>query len=365
MRLLIPIIFLASLLQVVFGVGKVLLERDLIDFSVYYQYSKLFLAGGNPYTLSPQTRIPLNYPPSSLLSFIPFTIFTQRDAQMIFTILSLIALLVSCNALLSYFGFSRPARLILLSLALQNFPTKFTLVLGQVNMVILFFIIFSFIWEQKKRYKLSGIALGLATMIKPITLPLFIYFLIRKKITVIKNGLSLLLISNGVMLLIFPYLGSYFWERIPYLIGQTATSVNLYDQSLRAFLIRVGLPGYALSIIAVLILYFAAIFNYLRRKNQSDALNSLTFFSLILAITTIGSSFTWQHHLVFLIPGFFAETLYFLKSKSALRGILLATSFVLVSYHFPDIAHPPTTNPFLISHSLMGSLLLIGLLLKH
>jgi hypothetical protein len=368
-KIIIPLtafFFILALLQVVLGVGNVLRQRELIDFSVYYQYTKLFLNGGNPYLIAEKTPIPLNYPPSFLLFFSPFTFLSQFPAQIFFTLTSLAALLYASNFLLCFFRFPLPVRLLLLSLLLQNFPTKFTLVLGQVNLIILFLVVLSWLSCQKRQQVISGLFWGLSILIKPLTLPLFLYFLIKKKFTTIITASVLIVITNCLMIFLFPYLGAYLSERLPYLFSQTATVANLYDQSLRAFLIRIGVDGYLYSIVTAALLYIAAIINYLRQKGGFDSkLRDLTFFSLILAITTAGSSFTWQHHLVFLFPGFIAETIYFLRSKSTIRGIILATSATLVGYHFPDIAHPPTTNPIFISHSLIGTLILIGLLLTH
>ena len=119
----------------------------------------------------------------------------------------------------------------------------------------------------------------------------------------------------------------------------------------------------AVSLAVILVLTAVAVKLYLKPQKAGFApLTSLRFFSLLLALTTIGHSYAWQHHFVTLIPGFIAESVYLMKKKNTLRGFLLLASAILVGYHFPDISHPPTTNPILISHTLVGALVLIGLL---
>jgi len=172
---------------------------------------------------------------------------------------------------------------------------------------------------------------------------------------------------------------------------------------MRAFLVRLGFAnGKDLSNVMILILLAVISVKYLKNKASIQRmkplrqlanrpiekykmkLNDLVFFSQILLITTIGNAFAWQHHFVFLFPGFIAATLSILRpstNTSEVAGIqgllrggiwkqnnviklsLLLLSAILVGMHFPDIAHPPTSNPFLISHTLMGGLALFIMLL--
>ncbi|MBI4991213.1 DUF2029 domain-containing protein [Candidatus Gottesmanbacteria bacterium] len=380
MKFLTLIIFLTSLLQVVFGVNKVQSRIFLIDFNVYYQATKTVYSGINPYNQAFET-VPFNYPPSSFLIFAPFTLFNQNVAQTIFTLLSLLSLLASSYFLTSLFPATSnwTMRLLITSAFLQNFPTKFTLTLGQVNLVVLLLLVLMFFFDQKKKEVWSGICFGLASMIKLTPIVLGIYFLVQKRFMALFIGVGILFLSNFLFIWRIPATASFFQSTLPQLALQTGSGASLYDQSFRAFLSRIGSvsSSYQISLIIVFALIILSIIKFKKQKND------LVFFSLILALTTIGSSFTWQHHLVFLFPGFVAETIYFLKllttsdggpdligdssevKELIIRGSLLLLSATLVGYHFPDIAHPPTTNPFLVSHSLMGTLILVGLLLTH
>lgn len=355
------LVFFVALFQVLFGLVKVLLARNLLDYSVYYGYSKLFLQGKNPYELS--NLIPLNYPPSSLLFFIPLSVFPQKISEALFTIFSISLLLFALRKLLSFFKMSLSLQLLLLAALLQNFPTKFTLVLGQINLVILSLAVLSWIFDQKGRNLLSGVFLSLSILIKPLTFPLLFYFLFRKKFKTFLISLGTITVINIIMVITNPPLSRFFMERLPYFVSQTGTIANLYDQSLRAFLYRTGLSDYRLSLFITMGLFGVVFLKYRKIRQMGSDLANLRLFSLILAVTAIGGSFTWQHHLVLLFPGFIAETIYFLKTKNFLRGFFLLLSAILVGYHFPDIANPPTNNPILVSHALMGSLILIGLLL--
>ena len=361
-KLLILVIFLISLSQVVFGISKVQSQVFLIDFNVYYQASKTLLSDQNPYHQVFNT-VPFNYPPSSFLFFVPFTLLGQKEGQVLFTLLSLLSLLSSSYFLTSLFPITSKwtVRLFITSLFLQNFPAKFTLTLGQVNLIVLLLLILMFVFEKKRKDLWTGICFGLASMVKLTPIILGLYLLFKKRFLALFIGIGMLLLSNLFFIWRWPETASFFQSILPQLNLQTGMGASLYDQSLRAFLSRIGLTFLTcpLSLIIVSILVVLSVVKFLSQRDD------LVFFSLLLAITTIGNSFTWQHHLVFLFPAFLAETVYFLQSKSVLRGIILATSFAIVGYHFPDIASPPTTNPIFVFHSLMGTLILIGLLLTH
>jgi len=363
--------FILSLFQVIRGVGRVVSTKELIDFKVYYQAVNASLLGQNPYFMNFGENIPFNYPPSSLLFLAPLTFLTPQSSEIILTDFSIISLLLGAYMLTSLFQISRnwTIRLLIFSFLLQNFPTKFTLVMGQVNLILLLLIITSFNHDQNNRPIQSGFLYGTASMVKLIPLPLGIYFLLRRKYLALATGIITFIAANVFVTSLFPNTGDFFLKRIFELSLLKNTIPTLYDQSLKAFFLRIGFYGntQGISLIIVAFLFTITAMSYFKKKikKKDRILNDLTFFSLILAITTIGNSFTWQHHLVFLFPGFIAETTYVLRNRVKIRGILLFLSAVLVGYHFPDIAHPPTTNPIFISHGTVGALILIFLLLTN
>lgn len=347
-------LFFASLLQVIFAVGKVIAGGKLADFEVYYNYSKIFLSGGNLYA----QNVPLNYPPSALLFFTPFSLLSQKTAEIVLTTLSIIALLTSLYLLTKPLIKNLSLKLIIMALILQSFPIKFTLGMGQVNLIVLFLIVFSFIKDQENKQIQAGIYWGIASMIKLIPLPLALYFLAKKRYKALFTGLALFIISNLSLIATFPQMSGYFQNILPGLTSSVGKGVSIYDQSLRAFFMRLRLPqNYELSIFIGIILLILAVNKY--RKDRHD----LTFYSLILAITTITNSFAWQHHFVFLIPGFIVIITSVTYSNNLVKRILVFISYILLSYHFPDPNHPWTANPFLLSHTLFGGLLIITLLL--
>jgi alpha-1,2-mannosyltransferase len=360
------LIFTLSLIQLGFGLFQVLSKTPLIDFSVYYQAASFALQGNFHYNAL-YNGIPLNYPPSAFLFFVFLPLLPLFPSQMVFTMLSITALLISGIILCRLFPKTKsiPICLLILSCLLQNFPTKFTLVMGQVNIFVLLLLVLSFYMDQKGHQVQSGVFYGLASLFKLTPLPLGLYFLLRKKYKTFFVGIGLVVISNMVGGLLIPDSFKFFYTTFPSLLTAN-TFMSIYDQSVRAFLARLGIGNTLLitwTLAGLLTLWASWNYKMSLRSHGNQTVTDLTYFSLLLAIITISNGYTWQHHLVLLFPGFIAQTVIVLKEKKIIRVELLLLSAILVAYHFPDIAHPPTTNPILLSHAFIGAGILIGLLL--
>lgn len=352
-----------SMLQIIFGLAKHLNGR-LIDFDIYYRYSRILLSGNSPYGLEFTQGIPFNYPPSSFLLFAPFSLPSFLSASLLFTATSFFSFLLAIYWLLKLLFKQKYLRFILISLLIQNFPFKFSLVTGQSNLIVLSLLIFAFIFDHKKRPYLSGLFWGFAASIKLMPLSLFLYFLLTKKFKSLITGILLFLLANLLVLLISPESISYLKTHLPSLLSIGGIYTSLYDQSLRAFFARLNLNSVVFSsnLVVLSLIFFTAWKHY---YGKFTLLNNLKLFSQILIITVIGNSFAWQHHFILTFPALITASKIALNKKSWGYWSVLLLSAILIGMHFRDIAHPPTTNPILVSHTLMGALILYGLLITN
>ena len=152
----------------------------------------------------------------------------------------------------------------------------------------------------------------------------------------------------------------YLSSHLPGLLEKSGFVTTLYDQSLRAFLSRLSYKSDVLiSFSIIMLLIILVIWNYFRRKSS---LRNLIFFSQILLVTTIGNSFAWQHHFVLTFPAFIAASKIIYEKRSQTLFLIILLSALLVGYHIPDLSHPLSTNPFFVSHTLIGALILFGIL---
>lgn len=364
------LLFVVSFLQMESGIAAVLKRSHLIDFSVYYHAGETVMKSHNPYTVTYGNNILFNYPPSSLLIFIPFAFFYQQQSEIIFTALSIICILLSGFLMTGGYPYklNRALRLVILATLMQNFPTKFTLTLGQINLIVLLFIILAWVLDQNRKPVLSGICFGIAAMVKLTPLILGIYYLSRKNLKAFFTGITVLILTNIPFLIILAKQPTFFSKNLPELLFQTVMTTSVYNQSMRIFLTRIGLQNTAsfltVIVIGIIVLFALKKYQMYQSVQQKTLDTNFRLFSVLLILITIGNAYTWQHHLVFLFPGFIATTVAVIHRNDYLKGIFLVISALLVGMHFPDIAHPPTNNPFILSHSLIGSLLLIFLLLN-
>lgn len=358
--------FALALGQIILGLSKVLWRTNLIDFQVYYEASQDFLHGINPYQNLYHLKIPFNYPPSAFLFFLPLVFLPLKVSQIAWLTLSFFCLAAFVWLLFRLYLPKEKLwlKVLIISFLLQNFPTKFTLVMGQVNFLVLFLIVASFFFYLKQRDNLSGFFLGLAVAIKISPILLIIFFLTRKKLKIVISALFTFGVANFIF--VFSSLGAvnyYFRTRMPSLL-QTATQGVYYDQSFLSFFFRLGSKGMIGSIFNLAFFVGGVILLFFKFKKTKDSLSDLRFFSLLLLLITITNSFTWQHHFVFLFPAFLSATFYLLKKKRPLYGLILAVAAFLVGFHFRDLEYFLLTNSIIASHGLLGALILGGLLLR-
>ena len=360
------LIFFLALSQIILGLSKVLLQTNLIDFRVYYGAAQDLLRGANPYQQLYSENIPFNYPPSALLFLFPFAITSLKMAQIVWLALSFLSLFATGWI---FFKLYLPKRewwlkLLLMAVLFQNFPTKFTLVMGQVNLLVLFLISASFFFYLKKKETPSGLLLGLAAALKISPILLTIFFLARRKFRIVAIALITFIVSNLIFLFLSPdTLFSYFKTVLPNLL-QAANQGYYYDQSFLSLMARLGGTGEIWQILNLFFLVGGTGLLLVKFGRLKDSFSELRFFSLSLSLIVMTNAFAWQHHLVFLFPAFLCATFYLLKKKEFLYGLILATAALLVGLHFREPSHPLLANPIIASHGFIGALILGSLIYR-
>jgi len=297
----------------------------------------------------------------SPLAFIPF-----KASQIIWLTLSFLFLFSFAWILFQLFIPKKEwwLKLLLISFLLQNFPTKFTLVMGQVNFLVLLLLTASFFFYLQQKSRLSGLFLGLAAALKISPIFLIIFFLARKELKIVVSTLITFIAAN--LIFVFSSLETtinYFQTKLPELLWTTNLGFY-YDQSMLAFLSRLGLEGTIWRMANLLLLVSGIVFLLFKFQKTKNPAADLRFFSLLLLLITITNSFAWQHHLVFLFPAFLSASFYLIEKKEPLFGVILALAALLVGFHFRDLEYFLLTNPLIGSHGLIGSFILGGLLLR-
>lgn len=332
------------------------------DFTVYYQSTYDVTHHVVPYT-DKKLFTAFNYPLITTILFLPLLPLPQLWAQCAFLVLSYVSVFGSVFLTLKILK-QKPSVFILLcatAFALFAFPTKFTLGMGQINLISLFFLLF-FFWRYQQRKKDYLIWFIFACICKPILLFLLLFFVFRKKWKEIGITLGML----GALGMLCSYAFGlqhaslyYFQHTIPSLLSYAGREVY-YNQGISGLVGRLtenlSLREIATDITAAIIV---SICSFVFRKKVRD----ITLFSLLLTLLVILDGLSWQHHFVFLLfPFLFTwfETAHLIKKSFFLGCWVLA--YLLVSL---NIKQPQSFASFpavlLLSHVFYGALILLGL----
>lgn len=364
-KILLVLILLASFLIFL----KSLTLNNYPDFRLNYLGAVQYMHGINPY-LHSATPVTFIYPPSILFIYIPLSFLSIENAQIVFTILSILCFLASIFILFKLFklSFFSNLGLLFLILALNFFPEKFTLGMGQINNLVLLCVCLFLYFYNFKKDIVSGTFISIAVVIKLFPLLLIPYLVIKKKWKILGAFTGVFLFF---LLFIHFVLNSEF---IPYFSRHILPSllsgykIDYYNQALSGFLARIIAAGSVFDLVNKILSAGFILFTFLilwsRNKNKKTELLSV---SSLITISLIVNSFSWQHHFVFmLIP--LLITFFHIKNngKDKRLFIFLGLSYLLMAINLKN----PSNFPILIqSHVLYGAFILyilnIYLLLKQ
>lgn len=321
------------------------------DFSVYY-YSTQRLVAGLPIYGSTGLFTGLGYPPQSLLFYLPFTLMPYQLAQGIWISVSflLLPVIVWLTVRLLNWRVGVVDILCLSCLFFLSFPTKFTLGMGQVNLLALTTILLSFYCSNSKT---AGLFLGLSVLLKPQLVFVGLLFLLFKKWRELQWAVLLNCIAVVFVLLFF---GDA--DVIRYLTVETKSlSAYIergvyYNQGISGFLSRITTDSTAATVvpwIRVGIIVLSAALLWRKTIDKADAAClSLLYIVLLLPVS-------WQHHFVFLFPAYIWS---FRNATTNQERVFLLASAVLVSWNTKQPESVFLLPGFILSHGFFGVVLL-------
>jgi alpha-1,2-mannosyltransferase len=221
-------------------------------------------------------------------------------------------------------------------------PFRYNISLGQVNIFLLGFILFSLILSWKKYYKLCAFFLSLSILIKVTPAILLFYFLIQKQYKIIAYTFIFSLLFFGLSIIIGgiePW--KWFFRFLPNMsYGTQIEGIEKLEHpvylSLSSFFMRlIGKNQQVVSLLTYISAIIALLFIYLQsRKIKNHELLLLP----LLILMVIASPVTYLHHLIFLMPGLFVLLFYILynfknsERKLYLGIILLLTLLICIDF---------------------------------
>lgn len=336
----------------------------LPDFSIFYTSAQDLVKGISPYA-DTSLFTAFNYPLATSFLFIPLSLLPYQWSQVVFTvanILSVFCIVYLCFVLAKK-RLSVSPFLIITSFIFLSFPTKFTIGMGQTNILSYALLLTAFVFFEKKKQLVSVGFFILAVLLKPVLgLTLFVFLFEKQwKFFFAVFFSTLLCIVSVPLLFRQPFANITFFYQ---LTGQTLNGrETYYNQGLLGFISRL-----TKSIDIRKFLYTATAFPFIilfvQKIQKSKLVEKL---SLAVTLLLILDPLSWQHHFVFLVLPFFTTFLAIqkIKQKKYIYYALLCISYVLLSW---NIKNPAAFSriPFslLLSHELYGALLLFFLQVK-
>lgn len=336
---------------------KVLTASSYPDFTIYYNAVHVWLEGLNPYLKIGNLAYFL-YPPISLLFLLPLLSFPIEIAGKLWIVANIVLLLITLKLLFSLYKvrFFSIEGLCILLLVFIAFPTRFTLGMGQINIVIFFFITSMYYFIKKKKDFESGIFLGFSILLKLQPLLFIVYFLLKKRWRVFGGFFIVIMVGVIFSLVFIPehVFKYYFLKVVPDLL--TSFPKEYYNQSLSGFLGR-QFPGNSISpLIRMILSGLIVCTTFIFIQNDKKKHQEIFHLNILLVTQLLINNISWQHYYILLTLPLVHLYIYIKRSHHPwYYDVILAVIFILIGI---NIKHPENLPMILTSHVFYGSIIL-------
>jgi len=302
--------------------------------SAVYRAGALTLVHGDPlYTrdvltaLPDWVRLPFTYTPAAAPLFLPFALVPSGLVWGVIAVLSVVALMVVITVVSSSPG--HPPRWWVLpagtAAALALEPVWKTLFLGQINLILMAFVVLDVLVLSARRSRWAGVLIGVAAAIKltPLIFVPHLFFTGRWKDGL--RALGTFVVLEAVMFAVIPVDAARFWRDSATDPSRVGSVHWIFNQSLNGLVSRAShlAPwslAVAIGVAAVLAVPAVWLVVRLHRRGEDAAALLVTaFYGLLL------SPVSWSHHWIWAVP---LITLLLVKGK---RWAAAAVTLLFVS----------------------------------
>jgi alpha-1,2-mannosyltransferase len=322
-----------------------------LDFNVYYSGGTALRHGRALYEGALSGGLPFTYTPFAAGLFAVSTAVSRAHAARLMLLGSLAALVVTAWLLVGWLGARRLGRLGvaagLSAVALWLEPVHTTLVLGQINLLILVAVCFDLSRPDDRWYK--GIGVGLATAIKLTPAVFIVYLLVTRRWRAFWVSSATMLASIVAGFLVSPRDSAVYWGGAFIDGGRIAgvTPMSFADnQSLHGLAVRLAhghrtaTPLWLALAAAVLVVGFAIAVRATRLGEQPLAVATVGLVGLLV------SPVSWSHHWVWAIvvlvvaADLFRRLLPSLSLGAQMAGVAVPLAVLLILFEWP-VTRPP------------------------
>lgn len=286
-------------------------RHDFYDLKIYLNAMRWWAEGNPLYDyVQPdvvQGELYFTYPPFTALLLRPFAALSDVATATVFTVGSLLAVVVTTVWLVTPIARRRGLpRWWLAGLAVPLVvliePTRETIFLGQINMLLVVLILADLLFAVPQRSRWAGVGIGLATAIKLFPGIFIVYLLVTRRW---RAALVSCVAAAGATLLaaaVLPAESWRFWTQELWSTDRVGRSDYTGNQSLQGLLGRLVAPDEPsrlvwLTLVAVVAGY--GLWRAARAVRAGDELAGLTLTGLVAALI---APITWPHHVYWFVP---------------------------------------------------------------
>ena len=224
-------------------------------------------------------------------------------------------------------------------------PFRNNMLLGQVNPVVLFFMVFAVYLGTKKNYFIAGLILSIAVMIKVTPVLLLVFYLAKKKYYMLFGAIA------GIIIIFFLTLaagGYHHWTEFFAFLPNLGHGVDIPGMNPADIIANFSLAGYLsrifgtgemlVRIISLFLLAGVFIWLYFDTKKFEFRYSHLLLIPFLTAMV-ITSPLAYLHHEIYIAPGAIIILLHAMRNISE-RKIKIFSSVFIILLIFLSIDYP-------------------------
>jgi alpha-1,2-mannosyltransferase len=378
-RRLVAVVALAAVLPALYLPGLV---HNFFDLKIYMSAMDWWTAGNPLYDYVQPDRVQgelyFTYPPFSALLLWPFALIRLGATVTIFTVLTLLAVVVTTRWLvtpvIARHDLPRAFTLtvaVLLVLAVES--TRETITFGQINMLLVVLILADLLFAVPQARRWAGVGIGLATALKLFPGIFIVYLLATRRWRAAAVASATAAAATLLAAAVAPRDSWRFWTHELWATDRVGRTDYTGNQSLFGLLSRFTVPekpDRLLWLLVVAVVTGYGLWRAVRAARAGDPLTGLTLTGLVGGLV---SPITWTHHIYWFVPAVVVLTDAALRADGPderrrrrwLGGLAVATTAVIiygvVSFQDWGVAPVRTNDP--VSFLLRNEYVLLSLLL--
>ena len=307
-RRLVGVLVIAAAVPVLYLLSS---PHNFFDLRIYMSAMRWWAEGNPLYAYVQPDRVQgalyFTYPPFAALLLRPFAQLPIGLTITIFTILTVVGVLVSTWWLVTPVAASHDlsrwfAVGIAVPLVFAAESTRETITFGQINMLLVVLILADLLFAVPRKSRWSGVGIGLATAIKLYPGIFIVYLLVCRRWREAATASATAVAATLLAAVVAPGDSWRFWTQELWSTDRVGRTDYTGNQSLFGMLSRFSAPekpGRTLWLLLVAIVAIYGLWRAARAVRRGDELAGLTLTGLV---GSLASPITWTHHVYWFIP---------------------------------------------------------------